>query len=366
MKKRLPIILIILILAATLISVRVKRMKEKNGAPLLRPVPMAVHTVPVGRQTVSSGRHVMGEVLGADEANVAPRIMAPVVEVRVREGEAVTAGQILAILDGREQQDAVDAARDGLEAARVAAEAQRDATARDKTLHGAKAISQEQWDRSRALAAAANARLAAARKDLKVAETRLSYTKLTAPVSGVVAKRLVDPGDLAVPGKPVFEVVRQNDVRVRAKLPQEDMAALQVGQPVTLTADDGAVTAAVSRIFPSADGNHLVTFEVDLSTPPAAFVAGATVGVDIAFRSVEGLAVPATALLEGERGDWVFKVSDEKIQPVAVSVLSEGSEAVVVSGDLSVGDLIVVARPSRLMMLSEGQSVQLDQQGARP
>ena len=61
--------------------------------------------------------------------------MAPVVEVRVREGEAVTAGQILALLDGREQQDAVDAARDGLEAARVAAEAQRDATARDKTLY---------------------------------------------------------------------------------------------------------------------------------------------------------------------------------------------------------------------------------------
>ena len=45
MKKRLPIILIILIIAATFVSVRVKRMKEKNGAPLLRPVPMAVHTV---------------------------------------------------------------------------------------------------------------------------------------------------------------------------------------------------------------------------------------------------------------------------------------------------------------------------------
>jgi RND family efflux transporter MFP subunit len=365
MKKRLPIIVIILIIAAALTSVRVKRMKEKNGAPLLKPIPMAVHAVPVNSQTVSSGRHVLGEVLGADEADVAPRILAPVVEMRVREGDTVTAGQILAVLDGREQRETVDAAREGQEAARIAAEAQRDATARDKILYEAKAISQEQWDRSRALAAAVDARLAAEQKDLKVAETRLSYTEVTAPVSGVVAKRLVDPGDLAVPGKPVLEIVRQNDVRVRAKLPQEDMATLRVGQPVTLTAGDDEITAPVSRIFPSTDRNHLVTFEVDLDDPPASFVAGATVGMDITFTAAEGLAVPVAALLEGESSDWVFKISGEKIQPVAVKVRSAGSETVAVDGDLSVGDLVVVARPSRLMMLSEGQTVQPDRQGGQ-
>lgn len=365
MKNRLPVIVIILVIAAALISVRVKRMKEKNSAPLLQPVPMAVHAVPVDRQTVSSGRHVLGEVIGADEADVAPRILAAVVEVRVREGDAVIPGQILAVLDGREQQSAVDAARDGQAAARIAAEAQRDATARDKILYNAKAFSQEQWDRSRALAAAADAGLAAAQKVLKVAETRLSYTELAAPVAGVVAKRLADPGDLAVPGKPVLEIVRQNDVRVRAKLPQEDIVLLQVGQPATLTAGDDQITAPVSRIFPSADGNHLVTFEVDLDTPPTSFVAGATVGMDIAFTAAEGLAVPVASLLESESGDWVFKVSNQKIQPVAVKVLSAGRESVAVSGDLSVGDLVVVARPSRLMMLSGGQVVQLDRQGGQ-
>ncbi len=365
MKKKLPIIAIALVIAATLISVRVRRMREKDGAPLLKPVPMTVRTAPVDRRTVSSGRHVLGVVLGADEAEVAPRIMAPVVEVRVREGDAVTAGQVLAVLDKREQEDAVAAARDGLAAARIAAEAQRNATARDETLHGAKAISQEQWERSRALAAAAEARLAAARKDLKVAETRLSYTELTAPVAGVVARRLVDPGDLAVPGKPALEVVRQADVKVRAKLPQGDRVRLRVGQPVTLTAGAEELTAPVSRIFPAADGDHLVTFEVDLDSPPASFVAGATVGMDIALAAADGLSVPTAALLEGEGGDWVFKVGDGKVHPVAVQVLAAGSEAVAVSGDLAVGDLVVVARPSRLMMLSEGEAVRVDRQGGR-
>ncbi len=365
MKKRLPVIVIILIIVVGLLAVRMKRMKQKNSSPLLKAVPMTVQTVKVDRQTISSGRHVLGEVLGGDEADVAPRIMARVVDVKVREGATVTKGQLLALLDGREQQDAVDAARDGLEAAKIAADTQHDATARDKVLFEAKAISREQWDRSRSLEAAMAAKLAAARKNLKVARTRLSYTELTAPCDGVVARRLIDPGDLVVPGKPVLEVVRQTDVRVRAKLPQEDMARLQVGQPVAMTVGDDEITAPISRIFPAADRNHLVTFEVDLASPPASFVAGATVGMDIAFTAAEGTAVPVAALLEGENGDWVFKVTDHTIHPVKVQVLSVGSESVAVSGDLSAGDMVVVARPSRLMMLSDGQTVQLAQQGGQ-
>ena len=365
MKKRLPIIVIILVIVVGLLAVRMKRMKQKNSSPLLKSAPMTVQTVKVDRQTISSGRHVLGEVIGGDEADIAPRIMARVVDVKVREGAAVTKGQVLALLDGREQQDAVDAATDGLDAAKIAAETQHDATARDKVLYEAKAISQEQWDRSRSLAAAMDAKLAAARKNLKVARTRLSYTILTAPVSGVVARRLIDPGDLVVPGKPVLEVVRQTDVRVRGKLPQEDLAHLQVGQPVTMTVGGDEISAPVSRIFPAADRNHLVTFEVDLASPPSSFVAGATVGMDIAFTAAEGISVPVAALLEGEHGDWVFKVTDGTVHPVKVQILSTSSEFAAVSGDLNSGDMVVVARPSRLMMLSEGQPVQLAQQGGQ-
>jgi len=94
-------------------------------------------------------------------------------------------------------------------------------------------------------------------------------------------------------------------------------------------------------------------------------VAGATVGVDIAFASAEGLSVPVSALLDSENGSWVFKVQDEKIVPVPVEVLSAGSERVAVSGGLEVGDQVVTARPSRLMMLSKDQRVRLAQRGGQ-
>lgn len=366
MKKRLPVIVIVLIIVAGLGFVRMKRVKQKDDSPLLKSIPMTVVTARVDKQTIASSRHVLGEVIGADEAEIAPRIMAPVLEMKVREGATVARGQVLAILDDREQQDGFDAAKVGLEAAQMAARTQSDATARDGILFEAKAISQEQWDRSRSLEATFNAQLAEARKNLRQAETRLSYARLTSPVDGVVAGRLADPGDLAIPGKPVFKVVRQTNVRVRGKLPQEDLIRLEVGQPVILTAGDTTIAAQVSRVFPATDSNHLAIFEVDLDQPPVSLVAGMTVGMDISFVSAEGLSVPVTALLEGENGTWVFTIRDRKIRPVSVQIVSAGSDNVAVDGDLVAGDQVVTARPSRLMMLSEGQLVQVAQQGERP
>ncbi len=375
MKKLTGIVILILIVAA-LVMVRMKRVEERNHAPLVKIVPPTVITAPVTRSTVVHTRHVLGTVIGTDEAAIAPRVMADVLAVTVREGARVHKGQLLARLDPRELQDAVDeaqagveAAREGLAAAKTAYAARHATTGRDKTLFEAKAISQEQWDDSRAADAAAAARLAAAKAQLDVAnkrldqaKTRLGYCTIRAPFDGLVSRRLVDPGDLGIPGKPLLMMVRQNKVRIRAEVPPEDFESLHIGQPVTLTLNDLTVQAQISRVFPAMGTAHLAAFEADLNNPPAGFVSGATVGVDIHLSSAEGLSVPADSLLEGENGAWVFKVVTDTIHPVKVTVEDRSDTAVVVKGHLAVGDLVIEARPSRLMTFADGMKVQLANQ----
>jgi RND family efflux transporter MFP subunit len=371
--KRSVWIVIVVVIAATLVAVRVKRMREKENAPLISAPPVAVDTTTVTQGSVVRSRHVLGTVLGTDEADIAPRVMALVMEVRVREGDPVTRGELLATLDARELEDAVaeaeaevEAAKEGLAAAETARATQRDATARDKRLVEAKAISQEQWDHSRAADAASAARLEAARAQVEVAvkrldqaRTRLDYCRLTAPVTGVVARRLADPGDLGVPGKPLLEIVRQEKVRVRASVPPENLTDLEVGGPLTLTLGNLSVDAVVSRVFPAMGDSHLAAFEADLTSPPPGFVSGATVGVDVHLSSAEGLTVPADALLEGERGAWVFKVADGTVHPVRVTVVDRSHDAAVVNGPLSAGEAVIVARPSRLMTFADGMKVRV-------
>jgi len=356
MKKLIGILIVIGIVVA-LVFVRSKRAKERDAAPLVKEVPVAVQTAAVKEGQAVQSRHVLGIVEGAEEIEVAPRVMGQVLEVKVREGASVKKGDLLAVLDDREFQDAVAEAEAALAAAKTAYHAQHDATVRDQRLFEVKAIAQEQWDRSQAAEAAARAQLDVAEKRLDQARTRLSYCRLTAPADGLVARRLADPGDLGLPGKPLLKLVRQQTVRVRAELPPEDLAGLKVGQSVTLTLNDLQLEAKVSRVFPALSAGHLATFEADLPNPPPGFVSGATVGVDVHLSEAEGLAVPADALLEGDQGAHVFVVRDGTVHPLSVKVLDRSLDRAVVQGDLTAGDRVIIARPARLMTFAEGMKV---------
>jgi RND family efflux transporter MFP subunit len=356
-KKRIAGIVVVIAIVAVLVIVRAKRVRQKEGAPLVKEVPVAVQTARVSEGRVIRTSHVLGTVIGAEETDLAPQVMARVLEVNVREGEVVQAGQVLARLDEREFQDAVTEAEATLAAAEAAYQAQRDTTARDKKLFAVKAIAQEQWDHSQAAETAASAQLESAKQRLNLARTRLGYCQLVAPANGVVARRLADPGDLAVPGKPLLQLVSQQTVRVRASLPPEDFAGLHRGQPVTLKTDRTTTDATVSRVFPAMGDSHLASFECDVTNPPSGFVSGATVGVDVQLSSAEGMVVPTDALLEGDNGAWVFAVDNGTVRPVQVEVLDRSLDQVAVKGGVRAGEPVIVARPSRLMTLADGAKV---------
>ena len=378
--KALPLlgILGLVLLVVAMVAVRLVRVREKESAPLLPPAPVAVELARVGQGTVTETRHFLGEVLGVEEAAVAPRLMARVLEVRVREGDRVRRGALLALLDDRELADAVAAAeaavaaaREGVAAAETAWQAQKDATARDKVLFENDAISREQWDRSRAREQAARAtleaargRLVAAERNLARARTRLGYTRLTAPFDGLVSARLADPGDLAVPGRPLLRLVRAGGVRVRVGIPETLLPSLEPGTPATLVPPvpgAGPIAASVSRVFPAVGPDRLGRVEIDVPEPVAGMTPGASCGVDLTIAEATGLVVPARALLEGTRGTFVVTVADEKAHPVRVRVLArDASRAVVEPADgrpLPQGTPVVLGRPSRLMLLAEGTPV---------
>ncbi len=382
--KKLSGIIIAVLIAVGLLAVRAKRIEQRDSAPLVRrPVPV-VETVPVTRETVSRSRHVTGKIIAWEEAAVSPRIMARVLEVRVREGDHVRPGQVLAVLDARELEDGVAqagaglaAAEEGVAAAEAQWEAQREVTRRNRVLHEAGALSDEQWEASTAAERSVQARLEAARAELTVARkrhdqarTRKGYAVLSAPFDGRVTGRFADPGDLAVQGKPVVVVARNGRMKVRAELPVEDLSVLAVGDGVTVTLGGESVEAPVSRVVPAAGVAGLAVFEVDIDRAPETFVPGATVGVDVVLNQFEGPAVPLEALLEGEDGVWIFVVRNISegsnggpttgtIDPIGVEILGRSADLAVIDGDVEAGDPVVVARPARLMTLADAMTVEI-------
>ncbi len=362
-------VLVVLALGA----VRMRRVQERETAPVAARVVPSVTVATVGEGHAAVVRHALGTVAGAEEADVAPRVTGQIITVHVREGDAVRRGQVLAVLDARELQDgvaaadaAVQTARESLAAADTALAVQRSTTARDRVLVDARAIAQEQWDRSRAAEAAVAAQREAAQGQVAIAGRRLSqariqlgYARLTAPFDGVVSARLADPGALAVPGRPVVRVVRGRAVRIRASLPAGDFAGLRTGQPVTLRAGEADVVATVSRVLPAMGDSHLASFEIDVADPPAALVSGATVGVDVDLPGAAGLVVPLDALLDTAHGSFAFRVVDGVVHPVKVEVLVRSSGEAIVRDGVVAGDRLVQGQTSRLMTLAEGTEVRV-------
>ena len=378
--KRLVWLLAAVVIVAGLAAVRSRRLHETANAPTAAAVPWPVEVVTVRGGRATHSRHVLGTIAGAEEVEVAPRTMAQVLDVRVREGDVVRKGQVLVQLDARELQDAVaeaeasvQIAKEAVAAAERGYEVQRASTARDTVLAEAHAIAREQWDRSTAAEAAARAQFEAAKGQVVVASrrvsearTRLGYARLTAPFDGVITARLADPGSLAMPGRGVVKLVHGRAVRVRASLPAADFAAVTPGTAVTLALGDTRIPARIARVVPAMGDAHLTAFEIDLADPPPAFVSGATIGVDVDLADAAGLIVPLDTLLDTDAGTSVWRVAGGTVHPVPVDVVLRSGDSAIVRGALAEGDRLVRAQPSRLMTLAEGTPVRVVDGGERP
>jgi membrane fusion protein, multidrug efflux system len=202
---------------------------------------------------------------------ILPKVGGFVTEVRVDENRSVKAGDTLVVLDDRDyrarlaQADAdlavalagvSNRARVGQAEAQVE-QAQANALKAHADLERLRPlalqdiVSKQQLDAAEAAASAADAALAAAQAGLVAADARvgaaraardqaalnLSYTRLTAPFSGVVSKKTVELGQLVQPGQPLMSVVPLEDVWITANLKETEIENVKPGEPVDFTVD---------------------------------------------------------------------------------------------------------------------------------
>ncbi len=309
----------------------------------------------------------MALVESETSATVAAQVPGAILEMRRREGDPVKKGEVLARIDPRTLDDAVHTAQARLAAAKEDYAKQQAIFERDKVLLDGGAIAQQAFDVSKAQLAAAQAARVTAEKALRSATVVRSFASVAAPYAGVVTARLAEPGDLAAPGKPLFQMQVRGPVKLISKLAQDQLAQLEAGNEVRFESGGRSVVGTISRIYPALDAAHLGSVETRLPRAPFDLPAGATVGARYSTASAEGLVVPEEALLEGMSRTLVVKVEGSAATPVEVTVLSRGDDGVVVAcqgGELKQGDAVVVGLPSELMALTAGTPVVAQNGGA--
>jgi RND family efflux transporter MFP subunit len=352
--RKITAIIVVVALVGAGVALVARRKRELGSLvpPDSAPLPVTAAAVRVG--TVGEGVRTVALVQADTATTVAAQVGGTLVAVLRREGDRVTRGELLARIDPRTLDDAAEAARARLAAATEELTRQEAVAHRDETLFQGKAISKQALDATHAQLENARAAEVAARRALETTRTARSYADVVAPYAGVIATRMVEPGDLATPGKPLFALQAAGKARLLSKLSQSSLAGIAPGAAATFSYGGRTVAGQVTRVYPALDAARLGSVETVLPEAPFGLPPGAVVAVTYDVRPVPGLVVPDLALLEGLDETLVVRVKDGRAEPVPVTVAAHGAREVAVEGAIAAGDLVVVGLPSELMALTAG------------
>jgi len=323
-------------------------------------------TMHVTSTRVQSALNFPGKVnaLPDHSALITPNIAGKIIRVFVVPGQHVNKGQVIALLDDRqlvaqlEQAKAPQrAAFNQVEQTRIALDLAEKNLVRSEALF-AKDIAAEkdvvtarsQVELSKAQVEAAQAKVGEAKLAPAPVTTQLAFTRVLSPLTGVVAQRFLNVGDLTDPGKPIAHIINLDSVIIAANMPADSPANPRVGHNATITtvAEAGVkYTARITSVSPVVDAiNNTVLIELLARNDHGRLKEGQQVIVSVAAPATNAALVPQSALVpdnEDPSKHLVYVVRDGKLKQTKVVVGDRQGENIAVLKGLSPGDQVVTS-----------------------
>ncbi len=350
-RHRLALIVLILLLVAVVAAAAI-RVRERLQ-PLQPPTvpPLAVETLELELRPFALSRRYIGVVEARQRIVISARVTANVQEVPRREGELVAEGDLLVRLDDRELKQELER----LTAAQHRIEAEltywREQLARDEKLLAKGTVAERNRDESARQVKTLAASLKENQAGQAIARTRIGYTVIHAPFSGIVQSVYLQPGELATPGKSLLEFVGNDDLKVVTPVPQSDVALIKAGLPSTLSLPVGkSINTSVSGLYPAMDpSTHTATLEVAVPTGFSDARPGMEADIDVLLtQREEAFVLPRQALRQSGGQTGVFLAEAGKASWRSVQVGPGDDQEVLIQSGLQAGDHVITTPDPRL------------------
>jgi multidrug efflux pump subunit AcrA (membrane-fusion protein) len=343
----------------------------------------------------------VGTVRSKTTTTLSSKVIGSVISMRVREGDRVRAGQLLAEIDSRDARTQADKAQAGLreaqtsvdeveksvraaESSRAAAEANRNLAAatfkRYQALLERKSVSQQEFDEAQARHKVAEAeveraeqmlqsiqarrnqvtaRIDQARADVAGAQVYVGYSRITAPISGIVTMKQADVGTLAAPGTPLLTIEDGSSFRLEAAVEESRIRDVRLNQPVIVLIDalgDDTLSGRVVEIVPATDpSSRSYTVRIELPARPL-LRSGLFGKARFATGERQAITIPQKAIVQRGQLTGVYVIDSSGIARLRLITIGKATgERVEVLSGLSDDDRVVTDAGSGV---SDGSKVQ--------
>ena len=326
-------------------------------------VPMTVELSTLKRGKVSAYLTVVGNLIGEQTVDIAPRTGGRLLDVNVKLGDRVRRGQVLAKVEDREIVEQVRQAEASQEVSKATIR-QREADLnvarvnfdRSKNLFERQLLAKQALDdaESRYLAALAQVDLSKAQlsqNDARLQELRINLqnTQVSSPVDGFVGKRTVDPGAMVNTNTAILSVVDISRLRLVANVVEKDLRMVSAGDFAEVEVDaypGEKFKGKIARVSPVLDpATRTAAMEVEIPNGDSKLKPGMYARIALTVEEHENaLVIPKTAVIDysSQRGVWVPNENDRAtFVPLKLGI--ENAESIEVLGGLAEGAKFVNA-----------------------
>ncbi len=324
------------------------------------PVPVTV--VPVEQKDVPVYLTALGTVQALNTVTVSSQVTGQLKALHFAEGDEIQQGALIAEIDPRTFQAAVDqaVAKKNQDAAQLSAS--RSTLKRYEELIVKHFVSAQDLENQRQTVRQQEALVAADDAAISSARTQLGYTRITAPITGIAGIRQVDVGNLVTANSStgIVTLTQVHPTNVIFTLPEQNLGEVRNGQGATALAvtaldrtDAHALGDGVLKVIDNQIDSSTGTFKLksEFANENNALWPGQFVNVRLRIKTVSnGLVVPATALQRGPEGSYVYALQpDDTVAMKPVTPAGEaGDNGILIDSGVAAGDRVVTEGQFRL------------------
>ena len=328
---------------------------QRGGPPPRVPVSVAR----VERRAVPYELQATGTVEAVRAVDVQPQVSGTILQVHFREGDEVSAGQVLFEIDPRPYRAALQQAEGALLRDLTQAQSAAREAARYRELAATNTVTQEDYEQKQSAAAAAAAAVRSDSATMAIARLNLEYATVRAPIGGRTGRLLLHEGNLVRAGSDALvSIVQLRPILVRFPVPAMNLPELRrrAGQPLTAIAMPSRDSASAVHGLLSFVDNQVdsvtgsVLLKARFPNRDGELWPGEFVSITLVLgMQDDAIVVPSQAVMQGQQGTYVFVVNSDGTATTQPVTVQRTLDSLTILAGVPAGALVVTDGQLRLI-----------------